>query len=131
MNRSVDVDVFGKAPKYVMFSDGLVIEREKTPQPLLLFQSNVLNQVWIAGHSLSGKKEFFTCHKYPDGIYGASDSAFHAELMGKFVQYAVFDNFNLVAYRNDDISKHTWKVSSAALKKKSKRTLKNISEVII
>lgn len=111
-NRALDVSLWGKPFKYIYTDRKEILVRAATAKPHCIGDMKQLsNPQCISGNSFSGKKKFFSSHRFLYNQFSSADVAFLLEIGAEPILTASFDDFNIAAYRSDDISKHTWKIA--------------------
>lgn len=118
--RAVDAEVFGKPPIYCKFeNDDNLYSRAPSVRSHCAVPANLFTdgKIWLAGNTISGKREILVNVKYPEDIFGAADAAFTAIACRDGVEEIYcFDKFNMVASRRSDILSHTWRDSPESIK---------------
>lgn len=104
-NNALDIDFWGKHFKYIYTDKKEVLVRTEDKKPYCI---GTARELAVAGHSFSGKKAMFQEHQFIYNQFGSADRSFLCLNVGDKLS-ATFDDFNLAAYRSDDITKHTWK----------------------
>jgi hypothetical protein len=127
--KAVDADVFGSPACYYMFErEQEIFQRKIEPSYLQVAKPKDYGQVanlkeygvywWISGNTIGINSQFFEKEKYPEMIYGAADAAFTHNIKEKIDYFLLFDQFNMIASRSDNVMKHTWRISEDELKNK-------------
>lgn len=121
--RAVEAAVFGKPPSYLLFEgDGAIYRRCKVKPGLVLGRDSVSNgEKWLAGNSIGGKRDFLISCPYPESRAVSADTGFLRCASKMLDEFYVFDDFNVVAMRRNDVSSHTWGLEEAVLKSKCQR----------
>lgn len=120
--RCIDAVLFGKPPAVYSFENDEVIYSRNAPlQPFAIIDGKLLKQgkLWFGGNTMAWNRLWAENNvMFCDTNYGSADS---------FIQFSVphnittasMDPHNVITFRSNDSSKHTWKLNAKDLKRGS------------
>jgi hypothetical protein len=119
---SLDATLFGKPPAVYAFEDEEAIYSRNAPlQPFTIIDGRLLKQgkIWFGGNTMAWNRLWAEKNiMFGDTNYGSADSFIQFTVPNNLTS-ASMDPFNIVTYRSNDPSKHTWKLDTKILKKGS------------
>ncbi|AOY78384.1 hypothetical protein BJL90_14625 [Clostridium formicaceticum] len=102
--RCTDADIVGKRNFYIYF------EGSKTLAVNALGQEHCYTN-FIAGSTITAKKEIFKKVKFATDRVGGSDTQFRKDCIANNFKIYAADRFNYVAHRRSSPQDHTWKIT--------------------
>ncbi|KJF28215.1 hypothetical protein TZ02_05890 [Clostridium aceticum] len=102
--KYTDADIVGKGSFYIYF------EESKTLAVNSLSRENCYTN-FIAGSTITAKKEVFEKVKFVTDRVGGSDTQFKKDCIANHFKIYTADRFNYVAHRRPNAQEHTWKIA--------------------
>lgn len=118
--RSISAKLFSKSSAPLVFEGDNSVYIKSNTKEFIKFHVQDIHErrVFLGGNTIGGELSHFRIFPYLDYCYGAADSSLPLSIPESSNEIvALMDAYNCVAFRNLDVSKHTWKDEAGQLKK--------------